>query len=180
MRNLHSCHACNCQHIHLIQNVCACTHMIYLIQNYTCPKQWQFAIIMKWTVNTEWKKKTITSHTQLFNYYVQSHMRWYTPGKNDWPAICVVTVILVGGRYWWSDGMALTLTLYVVNGDSSLIVWLWTVGSSIISRRGTFCVCVMPCESTNSFTASNEICKIRHKTWIITKRSVELQMIKWW
>lgn len=44
--------------------------------------------------------------------------------KKHRPAICVVTVILVGGRYWWSDGMALTFTLYVVNGDSSLIVWL--------------------------------------------------------
>jgi hypothetical protein len=58
--------------------------------------------------------------------------------------------------------MALTFTLYVVNGDSSLIVWLRTVGSNIIMRRGRFCFCVMPCESTNSFSASNEIWKTRH------------------
>lgn len=129
----------------------------------------------KWIQNKIRKENHSTSHATF-----QSNIRWYKLDKNDWPAICVVTVILVGGRYWWSDGMALTFTLYVVNGDNSLIVWLWTVGSSIISRRGTFCVCVIPCESTNSFTASNEICQTRHKTWTIRKQPVKLQMLKRW
>ena len=127
--------------------------------------------------NGQWIQNEIKKpfhHTCNF----QSNIRCYKLYKSDWPAICVVTVILVGGRYWWSDGMALTFTLYVVNGDSSLMVLLWTLGSSIIIRRGTFCVCVIPCESTNSFTASNEICKTRHKTWTIRKQTVKLQTLK--
>ncbi|CAH2013723.1 unnamed protein product, partial [Acanthoscelides obtectus] len=58
-------------------------------------------------------------------------------------AICVVTVTLVGGKYELSAGTALTLTLYVVNGDNSLIVYDLTSLLNAISNLGMICVWVL-------------------------------------